>query len=265
VIIKNVSKTEKYETLSYSFKIATNDCSSQGVGCLRGSMSSMYNTITFGSFKWKIDNKLIGKYVLNSLLSQVSETKSANLRQLLLPLSKDGSLEITCNVSIIGRRIANQKSGQDPKIFRDCLNVLSCDMSKLLTDDELSDVTFVVEDREIKVHKLILAARSQVFRTMLSVDMKEKNENRVILPNVAFDAVKEFLKFLYSAKVNVSAHAKDLLILAEMYEINDLKEICEVTLLSQINKENALDILFLTNLHNCKQVLKVKAFEVIAK
>lgn len=183
-----------------------------------------------------------------------------------MPLSSDGNLEIACNVSIIGRKIGKVVNGTlDDKILRDCLKILSKDFSELLTDGDFSDVTFVAEDRELKVHKLILMARSQVFRTMLSVDMKEKNENRVNIPNVSFEAVKEFLKFIYSAKANVSAHARDIFILAEMYEINDLKEICEAKLLAQVNKENALDTLFLTNLHNCKHELKVKAFEVIVK
>lgn len=71
VIFTKTSPIDNYETLNYSFKIATNDCSSLNVNCFSG---SLYNMITFANFKWKVNNKLM--MIKNSIVC-MSETKCA--------------------------------------------------------------------------------------------------------------------------------------------------------------------------------------------
>eukprot|EP01006_Ploeotia_vitrea_P037086 TRINITY_DN66089_c4_g1_i4.p1 TRINITY_DN66089_c4_g1~~TRINITY_DN66089_c4_g1_i4.p1 ORF type:complete len:105 (-),score=51.76 TRINITY_DN66089_c4_g1_i4:80-394(-) len=47
------------------------------------------------------------------------------------------------------------------------LPTVSVGMSALLFQEELSDVTFVVEGERVFAHRLVLATRSEVFRAML--------------------------------------------------------------------------------------------------
>ena len=49
-------------------------------------------------------------------------------------------------------------------------------MEALLNDETLSDVTFVVGDARIPAHRVILEARSQYFRAMLSSGFREGQE-----------------------------------------------------------------------------------------
>ena len=43
----------------------------------------------------------------------------------------------------------------------------------------MCDVTIVVQDRTFPAHKCILAAASEYFRTMFTVDFRERNEGTV--------------------------------------------------------------------------------------
>lgn len=196
---------------------------------------------------------------------ELNEEKTIGAVNLFSNVNRDGALEIKCEVEITGLRLKTDSGLLAVRQTSKSINKLAQDVGKLLASEELADVTLVVEDREIKVHQLILAARSPVFNAMLSVDMREKREKRITIPDVSYVAAKEFLEFIYSAQLKTTKNAKDLLILAEMYQITDLKNACENILVAQLNKENALDYLYAANLYSCKPKLKKKAFEIIAK
>jgi len=51
---------------------------------------------------------------------------------------------------------------------------LSQDFGLLFTSSEYADITIVCGDKTFKCHKIILASRSPVFKTMFDADMKEK-------------------------------------------------------------------------------------------
>lgn len=63
--------------------------------------------------------------------------------------------------------------------------------------DELSDVTLVVEDKPLYVHKTFLALHSPVFRKMFFSDFKEKESKEVCLPGKNYTAMVSFLTHIY--------------------------------------------------------------------
>lgn len=63
--------------------------------------------------------------------------------------------------------------------------------------DELSDVTLVVEDKRLHVHKTFLALHSTVFRKMFFSDFKEKESKEVCLPGKNYTAMVSFLTHIY--------------------------------------------------------------------
>jgi len=144
-----------------------------------------------------------------------------------------------------------------------CLRQLLKDMQKLATMESLADVVLVCGAEEIKAHKSILAARSSVFEAMFSNEMLEKQTGEVKIDNCQPDELRDFLYFLYAGKLETHNNVEGLLNLASFYQVDTLKEICEIYLMNKISKENALEILILANLYDSKYGLKQKAFHVI--
>ncbi len=58
---------------------------------------------------------------------------------------------------------------------------------------------------------------------MFMNDMKEKNENQAIIQDI-----KRFLRFVYLGKFDwIKSMAKQLLHVSDMFDVMDLKQICE--------------------------------------
>lgn len=259
-IMASPGAAKQYEKITCEYKIVSDDSPLMDFQ-KHGSMAPLvgfWNAMRLERFDWA------GTKVFNST-GLINVEKSIGAINLFSSVKNDGALEIKCDIEITGLKMKTDSGRQTMKQTSKSVNRLALDIGELLSSGEFSDVTLEVQGQEIKVHQLILAARSPVFSAMLSVDMKEKRERRITIPNVSHEAAKEFLDFIYSANMKATKNAKELLILAEMYQIKDLKQACENLLITQLNKENALDNLYVANLYNCKQELKNKSFEIIAK
>ena len=71
----------------------------------------------------------------------------------------------------------------------------------MLEARSFTDVTFVVEGREIAAHRVVLALLSDHFRAAFSAGMRESFESRVPIKGVPYDAFRALLGFLLSWKV----------------------------------------------------------------
>jgi len=137
------------------------------------------------------------------------------------------------------------------------------DMKKLPLLEDLSDVVFVCGGKEIKAHRNILAARSPVFMAMFTHEMAEKKSGRVTITDFTPEEMRDFLHFIYNGKLDSMDNAVKLLDLADQYQVETLKEMCEIHLLGTITYETMIENLILANRHNSQYGLKQKAFELI--
>jgi hypothetical protein len=103
-----------------------------------------------------------------------------------------------------------------------------------------------LEEVRVPTHKVILAARSPVFRAMLSSGMQEASADEMEITSQPLDAVKAFSRFLYCDACTEEAledYAWELLALADKYDVPALRCVCETHLVTEIYEENALHTL----------------------
>jgi len=88
----------------------------------------------------------------------------------------------------------------------------------------------------------------------------------VEIKDIRKEAFQKFLGFIYSSKVDLTADdVIDVLDLANKYEVDDLKAVCQAHLLKGLNTENAHDIFQYAHFYNCPMHLKKAAFELVQK
>jgi hypothetical protein len=66
---------------------------------------------------------------------------------------------------------------------KNSLNSIKPAFNELLNKGIYSDLEIVINGESMRAHKCILIARSEKFKKMLQLDMKEHNENRVVINN----------------------------------------------------------------------------------
>uniref|UniRef100_A0A914Q3U0 BTB domain-containing protein n=1 Tax=Panagrolaimus davidi TaxID=227884 RepID=A0A914Q3U0_9BILA len=124
--------------------------------------------------------------------------------------------------------------------------------------DESKDFTVVVEKKDIKVHKLVLQTKSNVFQAMFNSKMKESIENKVEIKDFSFDVVETGIKMIYSCNFETTLSIDDqmsLLQFFDKYNLQSLKEKVEQLLISQISAAN---VCLLTNASILSNSLKLK-------
>jgi len=103
----------------------------------------------------------------------------------------------------------------------------------------------------IPVHKLILIARSPVFRAMLSGEMKEAVNSEVIVEDCSPDAIKSLISFMYSGSLvfTCTSHCAAVYTAADKYGVVSLAKLCEANMLlkvktydSRVGKDDFLTI-----------------------
>ncbi|XP_044006010.1 speckle-type POZ protein B-like [Aphidius gifuensis] len=141
---------------------------------------------------------------------------------------------------------------------------LSEDLKKLLSNEQSADVTIKVGEKSFRVIKGILAARSPVFAAMFDHEQYKENKNsEVVIEDIEEDVFTEFLHYIYTDDTkNVNKMPMELLEVAEKYQVDRLKNICERIICGTINADNVTSVLIFSDKFNVGQLNK-KCLEFI--
>ncbi|XP_044019425.1 speckle-type POZ protein-like B [Aphidius gifuensis] len=182
------------------------------------------NTKTNGFYEF-LETITWGGYILTS--------------DLLKPINgylQNDELKICCTITMSQKRIKNS----DVIPTFDATQQLSADLEELLLNEDVSDVIIQVGQKSFPAIKCILAVRSPVFAAMFNHEQfKENQKNEVVIEDIDEDVFEEFLHFIYSGKSpNVNKMPMELIAVAEKYQVDCLKNVCEKVLCETINFDN---------------------------
>ncbi|KAF6204979.1 hypothetical protein GE061_019146 [Apolygus lucorum] len=135
------------------------------------------------------------------------------------------------------------------RLDRNCRNGGGCKFDKLNDFRKRGlffDVTFVVGGEELRAHKNVLSARSEVFETMFTTCMTEATLGVVNITDATKEAFEAFIQFLYSdiAKPEViDEHYVELIYLSDKYLVESLTSKCVDRLSSTLHCRNLVEML----------------------
>ncbi|XP_060212890.1 BTB/POZ and MATH domain-containing protein 3 isoform X1 [Lycium barbarum] len=176
---------------------------------------------------------------------------------------KDDCLSMHCTVGVVRTRV------EGPKDYT--VSVPPSDMGqslKYLLDAELGcDIVFQVGGEIFKGHKLILAARSPVFRAQFFGLIGNPKSDEVQLEDIEPSVFKAMLQYIYSdelpdlAEITGSTSTcsstimlQHLLAAADRFGLDRLKELCEAKLCEEVNADTVATTLSLAEQHRCPQL-----------
>ena len=140
-------------------------------------------------------------------------------------------------------------------------------LSLLLADTSLSDVTFRVEGETIKAHRAIVTAGSPVLSAMFQHNFQENRTRTVIIEDTKPLIFKQLLQYLYTGtatEMEKEEVAIDLLVAADKYGVDSLKEECSIILGRKFKLDNVIPILIIAHLHSIPKLFQL-AMDFMAK
>merc|ERR1712098_181108 len=82
--------------------------------------------------------------------------------------------------------------------------------------------------------------------------------------NTEPEVFEMMLRYIYTGHATIDPLAKELFAAADQYQLEKLKELCELKLCSRFDLSKCIDLLILGDLHNA-QKLKAAALEFVSK
>ncbi|XP_022731079.1 BTB/POZ and MATH domain-containing protein 4-like [Durio zibethinus] len=179
---------------------------------------------------------------------------------------KDDCLKINCTVGVVVSVSSRLHSIQVPE------SDIGAHFGMLLENMEGSDITFDVAGEKFCSHKLVLAARSPVFRSEFFDGMDEEKQE-IVITNLEPKVFKALLHFIYrdtlseevesvgSSSASVSSVSETLiaklLAAADRYCLERLKLMCESCLCKNISVNSVAKILALADEYHAKELRAV--------
>jgi speckle-type POZ protein len=180
-------------------------------------------------------------------------------KDLIQCLQSDGNLTLCCKIFTHVKQ-DTASSGQSKDDAIKCLNELSTHFGGLFNNMQFSDVNFNVFGSEFPAHKLILAARSEVFAAIFKHPMREQSTNQIEIEDIKPEVFQEMLRFIYTGQVQFDKLSEkmvvDLLVAADKYLLGQLKMQCENYLLHHMSPDICVFFLLTGDLQNPAEPLK---------
>ncbi len=120
--------------------------------------------------------------------------------------------------------------------------------------EELCDVNIQAQnfDRNIPAHRCVLAACSPYFKAMFTSRLSESWQRDVKIAGVDMDILKVVVSFAYSVETSIpSDRVLDLLIAADLFQMDSLLEHCSGYLQDKLTPQNVLSTRAYAHLHRC--------------
>lgn len=179
---------------------------------------------------------------------------------------KDDCLSVNCIVGVVKSRT------EGPKIYSIAVppSNIGQHFGQLLESGKATDVTFEVDGENFSAHKLVLAARSPVFRAQLFGPMKDQNTQCIKVEDMEAPVFKALLHFIYwdslpdieeltglNSKWASTLMAQHLLAAADRYGLERLRLLCESSLCKHVAINTVATTLALAEQHHCFQLKAV--------
>ncbi|XP_057780440.1 BTB/POZ and MATH domain-containing protein 2-like [Salvia miltiorrhiza] len=179
---------------------------------------------------------------------------------------KDDCLQVRCCVGVV------RSHTEGPKIYSIPLppSDIGQQFGNLLENGKGTDVNFEVDEEIFSAHKLVLAARSPVFRAQLYGPLKDQNTQRIKVEDMEAPVFKALLHFIYwdtlpdmeeltgtNSKWASTLMSQHLLAAADRYGLDRLRLLCEANLCEDVAINTVATTLALAEQHHCFQLKAV--------
>jgi hypothetical protein len=130
-------------------------------------------------------------------------------------------------------------------------------LEKFRYSGELCDATFLVGDKELKAHRVVLAACSQFFESMFIGEFAEPADEPVVIEELSENILEMMITFAYTSRIKLTEkNVYSVFEAADLLQFTGVKGACFKFFKQQINKSNCMRTWLFAESHNCIELLE---------
>lgn len=131
-------------------------------------------------------------------------------------------------------------------------------LRQVYVDGKMSDVVLKVDNRDFKVHKVILAAHSPIFACMFEHDMAEKRYNEVDIRDCTAESFEVFIQYIYCGSTDTmsTSNVYNAYYAADKYQVDGLKKKCVQFMRRNLSLKTFCDVIALSLRHGESRLQK---------
>lgn len=169
-------------------------------------------------------------------------------------------MEATCPLTqeMSDLNLSEETSARDLQVFsaREHPSEAFERIQQMRDEQKLCDIILKVGEREIRAHRLVLAATSQYFYSMFVRDMVESRQERVELKGVDPDAMQQLVEFSYSSKLEITvSNVQSLMTAASLFDFPSVFDATSRFLVGQLHPSNCLGIRAFARTHGSSSLV----------
>ncbi|KAJ3687188.1 hypothetical protein LUZ61_016352 [Rhynchospora tenuis] len=167
---------------------------------------------------------------------------------------KDDSFMVKCTIRVAKETWEEARQSIVPP------SDLHLHLTKLLESSEMADITFEVDEESFIAHRIVLAARSSVFKQLLCQKGDNDASSCVRIQDVKAPVFKALLHYLYTDRLpngidkSLPSFDQQLLLAADTYAIERLKFICEEKLCNKLSVDTVASTFQLAEKCKCDRL-----------
>lgn len=141
------------------------------------------------------------------------------------------------------------------------LSSMTADYKRIFESGEFSDLIIRTSDnKELKLHKFPLMARSITFSRMFNVDMAESENGSLDIKDFDSIVLTELFRFIYYNQVeNLSQVDMELFKAAEKYLMDELKEKCLQSIFQTVMRKEITEVLQFADFYGLETLFEYAA------
>ena len=138
-------------------------------------------------------------------------------------------------------------------------------LNTLRRKETFCDVTVAVNGKEFKAYKVVLAAASPFFLSLLESDMRERNEQRIEikLEEATVSVMEDVLQYVYTGNVTITEEScHKLIATADYLLLPGLKTLASVFLKGKLTVENCVFNYYYADKYHCEELKRACRTEI---
>lgn len=128
-------------------------------------------------------------------------------------------------------------------------------LNRLRQEKILTDVLLCADNTEIPCHRNVLVSSSPYFRAMFCNNFMESQQTKINLKGITFAILSNIIDYVYTGLISISMDiVLPLMQAASMLQYGHLFEACSSFLQEQMNPDNCLSMIRLSEIMNCNSL-----------